>query len=208
MNRQKILLLIGIIVSVIVLTTGFFLMKNSVKKSIQPCNPATTDCSGLTPLGTPYVLPPKEASPATTTQSGKIDEHLTINNTLRDVNFCGKTYQVKQVMIDGVDVVQRIAELVTKDQFMKKDSLNNPDMGFCKSFIDMIDLNKDNPSWKNEIEVSRVTNWVNEAGHKTYNLYMNYIYTLNGFHIDTTTGDIYEINRYEGGLIGPIGTLK
>jgi hypothetical protein len=51
---------------------------------------------------------------ATTTQTGKIDEHLTINNELRDVNFCGKTYKVKQVMIDGVDVVQRIAEITNK----------------------------------------------------------------------------------------------
>jgi hypothetical protein len=47
--------------------------------------------------------------------SGKIDEHLTIYNTLREVNFCGEIYKVKQVLIDGVDVVQRVAELATKD---------------------------------------------------------------------------------------------
>jgi hypothetical protein len=52
-------------------------------------------------------------SPATTTQVGQIDEHLFIDNTLKDVNFCGKTYRVKQVIIDGVDVVQRVAELAT-----------------------------------------------------------------------------------------------
>ena len=48
-------------------------------------------------------------------QSEKIDEHLTIDNTLREVNFCGTTYRVKQVIIDGVDVVQRIAKIVAND---------------------------------------------------------------------------------------------
>jgi hypothetical protein len=47
--------------------------------------------------------------------SGKIDEHLTINNERRDVNFCGKTYAAPQVIFDGVDVVQRIAALANKN---------------------------------------------------------------------------------------------
>ncbi len=64
----------------------------------------------------PYVAPPEaEKVWADTTQSGKIDEHLTIDNALRDVNFCGKTYKVKQVLVDGVDVVQRIAEIAGKN---------------------------------------------------------------------------------------------
>lgn len=74
----------------------------------------TTDCSKLTPLRTPYTFIAEEKSFVTTTQSGKIDEYLTINNTLRYVNFCDKTYKVKQVFIDEMDVVQRIAEIITE----------------------------------------------------------------------------------------------
>lgn len=59
----------------------------------------------------PYVAPEPDEPAENTTQTGMIDEHLTIDPTLREVNFCGNTYNVKQVMIDGVDVVQRIAEI-------------------------------------------------------------------------------------------------
>lgn len=78
-----------------------------------PVTGTTTDRSNLTPLGTPYTRPPEEKSTATTTQSGKIDEHLTIDNTSRALIFCGVPYQTKQVFIDGVDVIQRVASLVS-----------------------------------------------------------------------------------------------
>ncbi len=56
----------------------------------------------------------------------KIDEHLTINKELRDVNFCGKVYKMGQVIIDGVDVGQKAAEIInynhTHDTFPKPDS--------------------------------------------------------------------------------------
>jgi hypothetical protein len=39
-------------------------------------------------------------------------EVVTINYELKDVMLCGETYKAKQVMIDGVDVVQRVAELL------------------------------------------------------------------------------------------------
>lgn len=65
---------------------------------------------------TQYAVPSQGGTTTSSTPSTieKIDEHLTIDNTLRDVNFCGTTYRAKQVLLDGVDVVQRIAELATE----------------------------------------------------------------------------------------------
>lgn len=75
-----------------------------------------SDTETSTTTSPPYVAPPEVEKPwGDTTQTGKIDEHLTINNTLRDVNFCGNTYKVKQVLVDEVDVVQRIAEIAGKN---------------------------------------------------------------------------------------------
>lgn len=39
---------------------------------------------------------------------------VSINNELKDVTLCGATYKTKQVMIDGVDVVQRVATLLSE----------------------------------------------------------------------------------------------
>jgi len=44
----------------------------------------------------------------------RVDEHLAIDETLRDVSFCGSTYRAKQVLIDGIDVVRRIADFATE----------------------------------------------------------------------------------------------
>ena len=67
---------------------------------------------------------PSQTSTTTTTQqlvttstsiaTSAVDSHVSIDETLRDVNFCGKIYKVKQIKIDGVDVVQRVAELVNE----------------------------------------------------------------------------------------------
>ncbi|HEY4526831.1 MAG TPA: hypothetical protein VJK53_03225 [Candidatus Paceibacterota bacterium] len=48
--------------------------------------------------------------------AGKIDEHLTINNIYREVTFCGHTFKTPQVVIDGVDVIQRLAELANTEK--------------------------------------------------------------------------------------------
>jgi hypothetical protein len=116
MNKKCPLLIAGIVIIAIAIVALILLWRmtpHELSVLQMPITSTTTDRSNLTPLGTPYTRPPEGKSSATTTQSGKIDEHLTIDNTFRDVNFCGTTYRVKQVFIDGVDVVQRIAKLVT-----------------------------------------------------------------------------------------------
>ncbi len=47
-------------------------------------------------------------------QPNPIDDRLVVNDTLKEVNLCGEIYKVKQVFIDEVDVVQRIAEIITE----------------------------------------------------------------------------------------------
>ncbi len=61
------------------------------------------------------------------------DEYLLVNHELRDVNFCGKIFKVKQIIINEVDVVQRIAEIVTKDLVPNEvDPYDNIAKGICE----------------------------------------------------------------------------
>lgn len=58
-----------------------------------------------------------------------IDKHLTTNEKLRDINFCGKTYKMNQILFDGNDVGQKIAEIINynynNDTFPKPGSGND-----------------------------------------------------------------------------------
>lgn len=134
----------GIIICIILaIGLGAFWLYSSKPKPVDNTLPPITEQK---PVDNPVVT--------ATTQSGKIDEHLTINNELRDVNFCGKTYKVKQVMIDGVDVVQRIAEIANKfngggeqDILRAKSICGNIEFGTSSSQIDIPDLIVDSTSY-------------------------------------------------------------
>lgn len=214
MKNINILIITGI---VIVLIGGVFYniysKKNEVITIKDICE--DVDCSNLPmPLNPPLsndttftpAKPLIETTSSNPVQSGKIDEHLTIDNTLREVNFCGKIYKVKQVFIDGVDVAQRIAELATKNQFIER-NLYEKNLGknMCESIISYMysqKMNQNNNS--NEINIPEVTTYINESQNITYNIYLNSWY----FHLNTETSDIYLIGGYDGSLIGPIGKLK
>lgn len=218
MNKQKITLLIGIIVTAAL--TGFFLTKTPVNKDAkQPCTTSTsTDCLRPTPIGTSYYVPPEEKSLATTTQSGKIDEHITINNTLRDVNFCGKTYKVKQVFIDGVDVVQRIAEILTKDLVptMVKVGPYGPRMDEWKTLTmkkgemasGLCSNIQNNMVNGMTIEVNNIKKFKStDVGLGGGEIYM-VVVSDQLFDVVQSTGEIYNISGYDGAFVGPIGKLK
>jgi hypothetical protein len=103
---------IGISTGVLfILTLGAFWLVSQRSRAVD---------TSVSPEGTLPVVENEEEKPAEQ-PSGKIDEHLTIDNTLRDVNFCGQIYKVKQVLIDGVDVVQRVAELAKELSEESKD---------------------------------------------------------------------------------------
>lgn len=81
------------------------------RQSPTPSDALSADSTTPSPVATTSVV---------SSQSEKIDNYLTIDNTLRDVNFCGKTYRAKQIRIDGIDVVLRIAEIITENEASKE----------------------------------------------------------------------------------------
>ncbi len=169
------------------------------KSSIEmrpPCNPyaTTTNCVPALPPPVP------EATTTPQIQTGKIDEHLTINNTLRDVNFCGKIYKVKQIIIDGVDVVQRIAELVRNRSLSQNTKLKIVGDSICKSV-------PFNPN--DELQIDEVIPFIfdpsnKKAGEKTgtYGIYAQ-IFQVG---VNPTKNEIYGINGFDGNteLIGKL----
>jgi len=157
---------------------------------------------------------------ATTTpeRSGVIDEHLTINNELRDVNFCGKIYKVKQVLIDGVDVVQRVAELATNNlipsTFEKGPLLTKEEQAVDKVImrpgtiaLQICENVRLNTRLGKNIEIS-VKNTFNGAdiglpGEKIYPVRLEQL-----FYISIPSENIYINDDFSGTPIGSIGKLK
>ncbi|MCH8987115.1 hypothetical protein IIA94_03040, partial [Patescibacteria group bacterium] len=124
------------------------------------------------------------------TQSGKIDEHLTVNNTYRDVDLCGEIYRGKQVILDGVDVLQRVAELG------RNESVPHKDIG-----IKICDGIKPGPYLnKREIEILEVITFPSSdleelpVGSETYVVYISGW----SFLINLPTGTIYTLGGYDG----------
>jgi hypothetical protein len=173
----------------------------------------------LTATTADATLPP--VYQATTSQAGKIDEHLTIDNTLRDVNFCGNTYKVKQIMIDGVDVIQRIAEIATNNVISKdlkagpfklgtdkQESLNMKEGELAGGICDSIKNN----TTDGIIGVNYVKK-INTVDHTGVNQDVYVIWLVpvsyeNAFGIAPATNNIYGVSGYDGSLYGPIGKLK
>lgn len=163
----------------------------------------------VTPIGAPYTPPPEEKSTATTTQSGKIDEHLTIDNALREVNFCGTTHLVKQIDINDIDVIKRVVYLAERKMLViNGDSTVSND--FCNAFKQISPSEQiPNPKMTGdliqvEMKIPDVAIWTNQNGHIMYNIYLPSWF----FSVDSATNDIYLIGGYDGSLIGPVGSLK
>lgn len=207
MNKKCPLLIVGII-SIAIATVALILLWRMTPHELSvlpvPIISTTTDRSNLTPLGTQYTRPPEEKSSATTTQLGKIDEHLTIDNTLRDVNFCGTIYRAKKVFIDGIDVVQRTAKLVTASDLDYMKEICNRAEGLRRNGW----LNLD----KNEIGISPVIRDANT----TSDIYQMSLVAPTGnfqsigdFKINASTGEIVIILQgFADFSEKPIGKLE
>jgi hypothetical protein len=134
---------------------------------------------------------------AATGQSGKIDARLTIDNTYKSVDVCGVLYRGKQVVIDGVDVLQRIAALG------RAEVAPHRDIG-----TKICDGIKPGPyGGKKEVEISEVISFPgSDVGLP------GIVYQFNisdwRFAVAVETGDIYGVSGYDGSLLGPIGKLK
>ncbi|HEY4483218.1 MAG TPA: hypothetical protein VI953_03540 [Candidatus Paceibacterota bacterium] len=148
---------------------------------------------------TPVVLSPTsspETEASTTPElSGQIDEHLFVDNTPIEVNFCGNEYLVKQIIIEGVDVVQRIAYLATNRLFTEYGQ-DNDDYGLC-AYIGQ------NFVVRSEIQASLIEILRSKTDSKIYDVGI----VNHSFKIDVTNGGIYYGNGVNS-LVGPIGYLK
>ena len=176
------------------------------------CNSATTtSCAelkriaNLPPANLPMVVATTSANPV---QAGQIDEHLFVDNALREVNFCGKTYLVKQIILDGVDVVQRIGYLATNNMFTDSRSSETARI-ICSNIENALSTT---PTKRVngrlpvpfEIDVPKVSSSLDYVdNHKKYRLAIN-----PSFEIDVLTGSVYYVDGYTGENIGPIGNLK
>lgn len=125
----------------------------------------------------------------------KINEPLLINNTTREVIFCGRKYMVKQVILDGVDVVQRIAQLAAEKVDINKNSVTLGGI-ICSS----LSTNYYEPA---TLHLSGITTYIGDVGQVIYIIPV----TQEIFQIDSTTGNIYLMSAY-GGSSTVIGKLR
>lgn len=188
MKKQTII--IGIVAVAVIFGVYCFVAKNKKISTVE--TPTVIDTS---PVSVPVE------------QSGKIDEHLTINNELRDVNFCGKTYKVKQILIDGVDVVQRVAELAGENKKVSTFPKYKGTDEICEAIIS-------NYAETAELKVGGHKAFPNNAGKEIdYTLGIDnprVVGILFQFDISTSKNTIYQLGETYGDFVEriPIGTIK
>jgi hypothetical protein len=143
-----------------------------------------------------------------TPTSGKIDEHLTIDETLKDVNFCGEMYKVKQIKVDGVDVIQRIAYLATnnliptKFAWDEKDATHQPG-ALAKQICENVGLH--------DVHGVIQASVGGIFSGKDMGLDNETIYTFNfgeTGEVALPSGRLFIESGFSGTPTGPIGTLK
>ncbi len=228
MSKKNLILVIVVVASAILLCTVYFskpVSPLSVTNVPPSCDPSKTDCSKFTPDGTPFVRSPEPDIKATTTQVGKIDEYLFVDNALKDVNFCGKFYRVKQVKINGVDVMQRVAEMLTKNLLPETFKMgpyappaeewkivSNKNGEVAKAICENVSLNNpyklntQNLATIHEILEVRVFPNTNPGQEEQ----ITYLISAPGFHVvvNPLTNEIFDFSDFDGSSIGPLGKLK
>ena len=197
-------LLIAVLFAVFALSASF---KQSATQNNENRPALSGTCENNTGSGSGCLSTSSPETPPLSIQSGRIDEHLTIDNALHSVNVCGKPLKAKQVYIDGVDIVQRIAQLST-------DNPSHPQGRWAALWQDMCwniisatppGISGEEPRDTNGIiPIPDVTNYTNDAGHPTYQIIMGQA----AFQIDAVTGDIYYLDGIGDPPEGPIGNLR
>ena len=142
---------------------------------------------------------------AATKQSGMIDDRLTVNNTLKNISFCGKLSRTRQVIINGVDVGQRIAELASKDQMGYVPGGDSPQgESFGRAICNTLPLNV--PEMKGVLEMRDVITPQTNTSQTPSNNYTVIVGTY-AFVIDPITNEIFNVGAYDGTLF-LVGKLK
>jgi hypothetical protein len=135
------------------------------------------------------------------TQSGRVDAHVSVNPNLEDITFCGNAFKARQITIDGVDVVKRLADFFPTT-LSGNAAQDTPEMGFCRAIGK--GPSSDVYTYRiAELLVSDVTAY-NENGQK----YRFDVYGMQ-IEVDEPAGDIYMVNAYSGSTMQPaLGNLK
>lgn len=161
--------------------------------TVRTSQPAEQAARGLS-TATSYV------EVVSTQQSGKIDAHLMIDNTLKNITFCGgPTLKTRQVIINGVDVGQRIAQLASSDAMGKvgNASIGN---GVCNSMPHNVDYTKGILEMRDVVTVQ-----TGDSRAPGDNYFVN-IGTMM-FAINPVTNEIFNVSAYDGTLVS-VGKLK
>ena len=139
-----------------------------------------------------------------TNQSGKIDEHLTIDNTFRNVSFCGdKVLKSRQIFIDGVDVVQRIAYLASNELTEKNFDGSTFGQGICNSMPGNVIYTKGILETRDVVTFDGMDDGSTVITGKTYIVFLSAMQ----FAINPSTNAIFSVGGYAGRLT-KIGNLK
>ena len=129
---------------------------------------------------------------ASTNQSGKIDAHLSVDNALKGAQFCDKAYKSRQIVIDGVDIVQKIATLTTADAASKDAQSKTLGAGICDGMPSNMSYTK------GILEVSDVKHFVSTNAAKLPEDNYSLTIGVQAFDVNVVTGDIYLIGGYDG----------
>lgn len=138
---------------------------------------------------------------ASTNQSGKIDARLSVDNTLKGVSFCGTTFKTRQVIINGIDVGQRIAWLASNDQMGKLPDGGSLGQGVCNSMPHYF------PVTKGILEMRDVTTFKSDDIRAPGDNYGVNIGTMT-FVVNSATGEIFNVDAYDGSTLTSVGKLK
>ncbi len=219
-KKNLILALVVIVLAILSYCVYFSIQESSLSVKMYPpsCDPSKVDCSKFTPDGTLFVREPQPENPTSTTQVGQIDEHLFIDNALKEVEFCGNSYRVKQVLINGVDVMQRVAELATKNLLPETFKVgpylppmdewrivSNKNGEVAKAICENIQNNTVGEIIMVDVFTNTYPNTdIGQKEQKTYQV------SAPGFHVvvNSSTNEIFTSSDYDGSVIGPLGKLE
>lgn len=139
-----------------------------------------------------------------TKQFGKIDEYLTVDNTLVNVTFCKtKTLKTRQIFIDGVDVVQRLAYIISNDLTQKDFAGNEFGQGICNAIPSTPIYTKGILETRDVKVFDGMDDGKTKITGKTYWVDLPAAY----FAISPSMNEIFIIDAYDGAL-SKIGKLK
>ena len=144
-------------------------------------------------------------------QSGRVDAHVAVDPTLADMSICGEKYVSRKILIDGVDVVQRISELAASGVAAEKNLQSGQDPKGTATIL-CWNITHNQPSRETygdyriaELPVSDVVAepWDKERKATAYYVGIGIV----RFVINSSTYDVYEQDGYDGTL-RLLGNLK